>query len=199
MIAADVLAGSLVACSGGAEAEPTSAPNAAPTATYVSSQDVDYMSAYPEFTYKQATFRDQSLELYADGTYRLIAVDTMYSGHLTFPDEGEYDAVPRGSTNTTYYGTAEVSEDDGLSTVKLAAPTRAVTVSTFSSGSDPAGLLDTSAWTDEMGTRAAASLRQEGTLAAEDYLDAISFGDTEVLVDLALLQFDFIQPPTASN
>lgn len=204
LVAALALMGGLAACGSDkpaakASEKPAVQASAVPTATYVSTQNVQFMSSFPQYTYKQATFQDQILETYKDGTYRLTSVDSMFSGSLTFPDEGKYEAVPRGSVTTTLYGKAKVADSDGLATIDLDAPTRAISVSSFSAGGDPAGYLDTSAWTDSMGSAAAKAARKDGSISAKDYLASVSFGKIQVVADSDAHTFDFIKSASESK
>ena len=80
---------------------------AAMTGRYISTQNIAFVSAYPQYTFKMATFGIQTLELYDDGTYRLIATENSFSGGLIFADDGTYEAI----------------SDSGLLMVTLSAPT----------------------------------------------------------------------------
>lgn len=155
---------------------------------YTSTQNVTFFSAYPQYTFKQATFSVQTLETYADGTYCLTAVDSNFSGTLTFADDGNHEEVPRGVNSTKYFGTFTSAEESGLLTVTLAAPTSVAVASNYSVGDAVLGYLNTAAWTDEMGTLAGG---ENGTISGEDYLKSVAFGETSIIIDTATDTFDY--------
>ncbi len=180
-MAVTLLAG-LAACGGNAPAEKTL------NGYYTSTQNVSFFSAYPQYTYKQATFSVQTLETYSDGTYCLTAVDSNFSGTLTFADDGNHEEVPRGVNSTKYYGTFTSKEESGLLTVTLSAPTSVAVASNFSVGEAVLGYLNTAAWTDEMGTVAGG---ENGAISAEDYLASVAFGEVSIIIDTATDTFDY--------
>jgi len=136
---------------------------------YVSTQNINFMSAYPQYTFKMATFGLQYLELNEDGSYRLIDVENSFSGDLEFLDDGTYNTVPRGGEIRIYTGTYESVSDSGLLLVTLSAPEAVELVSNFSVGQDAGEELD-----------AAALLEKYG------------FEETEIMIDEATNVFDFI-------
>lgn len=163
---------------------------------YTSNANVDFFSAFPNYTYKQATFGIQVLETYSDGTYRLTQNNTMFSGGLLFNDDGTSDAIPRGANITQYLGTFTSNESDGLLTVTLSVPTAVVMNSSYSTGTAPIGYVNTTAWTDTMG---AAVGGDNGAMSAKDYLASVAYGETSVVVDTASALFDYapLAPATA--
>ncbi len=155
---------------------------------YTSTQNVSFFSAYPEYTFKQATFSVQTLETYADGTYCLTSVDSNFSGSLTFADDGNHDEVPRGVNSTKYFGAYTSDEESGLLTVTLSAPTSVAVASNYSVGEAVLGYLNTADWTDEMGTVAGG---ENGVMSAEDYLASVTFDEITVIIDTATDTFDY--------
>ena len=155
---------------------------------YTSTQNVSFFSAYPAYTFKQATFSVQTLETYADGTYCLTSIDSNFSGTLTFADDGNHEEVPRGVNSTKYFGAFTSSEESGLLTVTLSAPTSVAVASNYSVGEAVLGYLNTAAWTDEMGTLAGG---ENGAMSAEDYLASVAFGQVSVIIDTAPDTFDY--------
>ena len=134
---------------------------------YVSTQNVDFMSAYPEYTFKMATFGIEYLDLLEDGTYVLTDAENSFSGALTFADDGTYEVVPRGCDIRTFTGTYEAISDSGLLMVTLSAPTAVEVIS-----SNSVFEMDT--------TDTAALLEQYG------------FEETMVMVDEATGVFDYV-------
>lgn len=165
------------------------------TGYYTSDANVGFFSAYPEYTYKQATFGIQVLETYSDGTYRLTQNDTLFSGGLLFNDDGTFDATPRGAGITQYQGAFTSTESDGLLTVKLAAPTAIVANSSVSAGAEAIGYVNTAAWTDKMGTAVGG---ENGSMTAADYLASAAYGETTLVIDTASSLFDYA-PLTPAN
>ena len=145
--------------------------DAAMTGRYISTQNVAFMSAFPQYTFKMATFGIQTLELYDDGTYRLIDTENSFSGSLTFADDGTYEVVPRGGDVYVYTGTYDAISDSGLLMVTLSAPT---------------GLEVASSNSIE-----AKSATAEGT-ELETLLAKFGFADTDIMIDEATGVFDFI-------
>lgn len=92
-----------------------------------SSGSYDFMSAYPAYTFKQVTGKLVQVELHEDKTYTYTAMGKSLSGDLVFDPEntGDSEAVAndRGATYAVYGGTYELSEEEGLETIVLAAPT----------------------------------------------------------------------------
>ena len=138
---------------------------------YISTQNVAFMSAYPEYTFKMATFGIQYLELNEDNTYRLIDTENSFSGSLTFADDGTYEVVPRGGDVRVYTGTYDGIADSGLLMVTLSAPTALEVVSSNS-------------------IAAMTSDGQEATM--ESLLAQFGFADTEIMIDEATGVFDYI-------
>lgn len=155
---------------------------------YTSTQNVSFFSAYPAYTFKQATFSVQTLETYADGTYCLTSVDSNFSGTLTFADDGNHEEVPRGVNSTKYFGTFTSKEESGLLTVTLSAPTSVAVASNYSVGEAVLGYLNTAAWTDDMGAVAGG---ENGAMSAEDYLASVAFSEISVIIDTATDTFDY--------
>ncbi|AIQ31387.1 MULTISPECIES: hypothetical protein [Paenibacillus] len=158
------------------------------TGYYASGTNVEFMSAYPEHTFKQATFGVQNIETFADNTYCLTSTETFYSGALEFADDGKYDVVPRGANITKYYGTLTSTDEGGLITLELSKPTAVIANSSYSAGANPIGYVNTKAWTDEMGT----AVGGEGpALTAEEYLETVAFPEASIIVDGAKASFDY--------
>ena len=143
---------------------------------YVSTQNVTFMSAYPQYTFKMATFGIQYLELVDETTYRLIAVENSFSGALLFSDDGTYDVVPRGGDVRIYTGTYEAFSDSGLLFCTLHAPETLTVTSTNSI--------------------AAASASFTGEAAAEPTMEELlaqyGFEDVELMIDEETGVFDYI-------
>ena len=157
---------------------------------YQSTQNVDFLSAYPEYTFKQATFGTESIEVYSDGTYCLTNTTSSFSGDLLFNDDGTHSEVPRGDGSMRFYGTYEKTEDSGLLTLKLSAPTSVVVGSIYSVGDTEAlGYLNTQAWTDEMGSRVGG---ESGSMTAEEYLESVSYPEMDVIIDTSTGSFDYV-------
>lgn len=182
MAMAVVMLAGLAACGGNASANKTL------NGYYTSTQNVSFFSAYPQYTYKQATFSVQTLETYSDGTYCLTAVDSNFSGTLTFADDGSHEEVPRGVNSTKYFGTFTSAEESGLLTVTLSAPTSVAVASNFSVGEAVLGYLNTAAWTDEMGALVGG---ENGAMSAEDYLASVAFSEISIIIDTATDTFDY--------
>ncbi|MFA9376409.1 MAG: hypothetical protein ACERKZ_06610 [Lachnotalea sp.] len=155
---------------------------------YESTEDVGFMSAYPDYTYKQATFSVETIETYADNTYCLTNTSTTFSGTLAFNDDGTHDEVPRGSNVTKYYGTFTSQEEEGLNTLTLSAPTSIIANISFATSDTAIGYLNTNAWTDVMGTSVGTD---GGSLTAEEYLAANAFPEATVIVDTINSSFDY--------
>lgn len=139
------------------------------TGRYVSTQNVNFVSAYPQYTFKMATFGIQYLDLLEDGTYRLVDSESSFSGSLEFLDDGTYSVVPRGGEVRIYTGSYDSFSDSGLLFVTLSAPANVEVLSSFSVGQDSEEELD-----------AAAMLEKYG------------FEETEIMVDEATNVFDYI-------
>ena len=136
---------------------------AAMTGRYISTQNIAFVSAYPQYTFKMATFGIQTLELYD--------TENSFSGGLIFADDGTYEAIPRGGDVYVYTGTYEAISDSGLLMVTLSAPT---------------GLEVTSS--NSIETKSATA---EGT-DLETLLAKFGFADTDIMIDEATGVFDFI-------
>lgn len=159
------------------------------TGYYASTSNVAFRSAYPEHTFKQATFGVQNIETFSDNTYCLTDTETFYSGALEFNDNGKYDVVPRGANITKYYGTYTAADEGGLVTLVLSKPTAVISNSSYSAGANPVGYVNTNAWTDAMGT----AVGGDGpALSAEEYLESAAFPETTIIVDAAKTSFDYI-------
>lgn len=187
VICAMVLLIGLTACGSGGE---KAAGSSKMTGYYASTSNVAFMSAYPEHTFKQATFGVQNIETFADNTYILTKTDTFFSGALEFNDNGKYDVVPRGANITKYYGTLTEVDEEGLITLKLSKPTAVIMNSSYSAGANPIGYVNTKEWTDEMGK----AVGGEGpALSAEEYLNSVAFPETSIIVDAAKASFDYVE------
>ena len=138
------------------------------TGRYISNQNVDFFSSYPEYTFKMATFGIEVLELFDDGTYRLLDTESSFSGALAFEDDGTYDVVPRGGDVRVYTGTYDALSDSGLLMVTLSAPETLEISSTNS----------ISAMTTEEGTE-------------EDPMEKYGFEETDIMIDEATGEFDY--------
>lgn len=166
----------------------SSAGNTDMTGYYTSNQNVNFMSAYPDYTFKQATFGIQTLEVYSDGTYCLTDTESSFSGTLTFADDGTHEEVPRGASSTKYYGTYTQTDESGLLSVTLSAPTSVAVASNYSVGDTAMGYIDTKSWTDEMGTIVGG---EEGVMTADEYLTSVAFDETVLIVDSTTDSFDY--------
>ena len=176
-------AGALAACSGG---------SADLNALY-SSGTFTFMSAYPNFTFKQVTTSVQTIKTFDDNTYELTVTSKMISGDLAFDpaDTGDMDVSgtnDRGQTVEIYYGTFTSSEEEGLLTLTLSSPTEIVK---FSGGNTVGGTsyISTLAWTDAMGQAAAGE--GNAALTEEQYIAANAFAQTSIVVDTATYSFTY--------
>ncbi|WP_091228202.1 hypothetical protein [Fontibacillus panacisegetis] len=159
------------------------------TGYYASTTNVGFVSAYPEHTFKQATFGVQNIETFADNTYVLTSTETYFSGALDFNDNGKYDVVPRGANIMKYYGTFTSTDEEGLTTLELSKPTAVIMNSSYSAGANPIGYVNTKEWTEEMGT----AVGGEGpALSAEEYLESVAYPETSIVVDAAKFSFDYV-------
>lgn len=178
----------VVACGNGADSK-NSDGGGDSTGYYASTTNVKFTSAYPEHTFKQATFGVQTLETFSDNTYCLTDTETFFSGELEFNDNGKYDVVPRGANIVKYYGSVVSADEEGLITLELSKPTAVITHSSYSAGSNPIGYLNTHEWTEQMGQAVAG----EGpALSADEYLESKAFSDTTVIIDSAQASFDYV-------
>lgn len=186
VICAMVMMIGLTACGSGGE---KAAVVSKTTGYYASTSNVAFMSAYPEHTFKQATFGVQNIETFADNTYVLTKTETFFSGALEFNDNGKYDVVPRGANIMKFYGTFTGVDEEGLITLELSKPTAVITHSSYSAGANPIGYLNTKEWTDEMGT----AVGGEGpALSAVEYLESVAFPETSIIVDASKASFDYV-------
>lgn len=186
-ILAMVMAFGLAACGNGKEEA-----NGKLSGFYSSASNVAFMSAYPEHTFKQATFGLQNLETFSDNTYVLTDTATFYSGALEFNDNGKYDVVPRGANFNQYYGTYTATDEGGLITVVLSKPTAVISNTSYSAGANPVGYVNTNDWTDAMGK----AVGGEGAaMSAEEYLESVAYPETTIIVDSAKSSFDYIVFP----
>ena len=157
---------------------------------YLSTQNVGFMSAFPESTFKQASFGTQTLELIGEETYKLTSTISHHSGELEFSDDGNHSQVPRGADVMVYYGSYTATDQDGLITIDLDKPEDIVANLSHSAGDMSIGYLNTTAWTDEMGEAAGG---EEGSLSADEFLENEAFEPTTVIVDEGTASFDYIQ------
>ena len=163
---------------------------------YASNENVAFMSAYPAYTYKQATFSVQTIEIYTDNTYCLTNTSTMFSGALTFSDSGEHTEVPRGSDITKYYGTFTSKDEEGLKTITMSTATSVVANLSFGTSKAGIGYVNTKEWTEAMGT---ATGTAGATLTAEQYLAKVALPETSVIVDTTNSLFQYIAPTAAAK
>lgn len=175
----------LGACSSGGDSNSTS-----PGEIYLSTQNVEFLSAYPEYTFKQASFGTQTLELIDEETYKLTSTKSHHSGDLEFSDDGNYSQVPRGADVMVYYGSYTATDADGLLTIDLEKPEDIVANISHSAGDMPIGYLNTTAWTDEMGEAAGG---EGGSISADEFLEREAFEAMTVIVDEETASFDYIQ------
>ena len=178
----------LGACSSSNESDSIS-----PEELYLSTQNVEFLSAYPEHTFKQAAFGVQTLELIGEDKYELTSTVTYYSGALEFNDNGTHDEVPRGTDVMVYYGSYAANEEDGLLTIDLEKPETIVSNISLSAGSAEVGYVNTNKWTDDMG---AAVGGDSGSISAADYLEKEAFDAMTVIVETDTASFDYIQLKT---
>lgn len=175
----------LGACGSNNDSDTTS-----PKELYLSTQNVEFLSAYPEFTFKQASFGTQTLELIGEETYKLTSTISHHSGDLEFNDDGNHSQVPRGADVMVYYGSYTATDQDGLLTIDLDKPEDIVANLSQSAGDMPIGYLNTTAWTDEMGEAVGG---EEGSLSVDEFLENEAFEPTTVIVDEETASFDYIQ------
>lgn len=175
----------LGACSSGGNSNSTSLGE-----IYLSTQDVRFMSAFPEFTFKQASFGTQTLELVGEETYKLTSTVSHHSGELEFSDDGNLSQVPRGAEVMVYYGSYTETDQDGLITIDLNKPEDIVANLSHSAGAMPIGYLNTAEWTDEMSEAAGGD---EGPISADEFLEREAFEPITVIIDEGTASFDYIQ------
>lgn len=157
---------------------------------YQSTQNLGFMSAYPQYTFKQATFGLETIEVYSDDTFVLTNVETNYSGTLTFPDEGEYEAIPRGANAVKYYGSLTSADEEGLLTLSLEQPTSIIANYNYATNEQAVGYVNTDTWTDEMG---AAVGGEAGSLSADDFLTQTAYPEgTSLIVDTTTNVFEYV-------
>ncbi len=160
------------------------------TATYGSSSHT-FMSAYPQYTFKQLTTIVQTINVYDDGTYMLVQNSRSLSGSLSFDPSNSGDtnisASDRGYETKIFYGTYTSAEEEGMITLTISAPTGAVYVS--SGGTMGGGYYTTYAWTDEM---SAAAGGEDGAMTAEQYLESVSYGEKSIIVDTSTMSFTYV-------
>lgn len=192
-----VVALSAVACGQGSKEEAKGSTEAAKSSTektvngfYGSTQDVGFVSMYPNYTFKQATFGVETIETYEDGTYCLTWTSSNYSGALSYNDDGTHEEVPRGADTFKYYGTYKSEESDGLLTLTLSAPESLTAARLYTTTDTAAGYINTEAWTDDMG--AAVAGEDGASMTAEEYLASVSYDETTVIVDTMTDSFDYI-------
>lgn len=154
------------------------------------SSSYTFMTAFPNYTFKQLTTNVQNINVYDDNTYMLMVTTKSLSGDLKFDPSNSGDQVAsandRGCTITHYYGAYEKTEEDGMITLKLKKPTRVVYTATASATASAAVYYDTANWTDAM------SGEGESAKTAEQYLASMAFADTECVVNGATFGFDYI-------
>ena len=176
--------GVLAGCSGG---------DAATLDAVYNSGTFTFMSAYPNFTFKQLTTSVQSLKTYSDGTYELTVTSKNLSGELAFDPSDSGDTSTSGTNDRgqlvdIYYGTFTSTEEEGFLTVTLSSPTEIVKSAT---GNVSTGTYyyNTLAWTDAMGQAAAG----EGNpaLTEEEYIAANAFVETSIMIDIANNSFTY--------
>ena len=170
------------------------APNL--TGTYNSST-YTFMTAYPGYTFKQLTTVVQNLNTSDDNTYMFTVTSKSLSGDLAFdPANNGTQATDgvndRGQSVDIYYGTYTSTEEDGLLTVKLSAPTGYVTSASVNASGTGGGFFNTMNWTDDMKEASKDDTHTEG-LTAEEYLATKTFKETEIVIDLKTYGFTFVQ------
>jgi hypothetical protein len=180
----------MAACGNGGGDNPA-AKQAKLSGSYNSESHIDFFTAYPGYTYRQATFTVQNLETYDDGTYILTVVAPTFSGGLTFDPLGtgdtHYSATDRGNLAAKYYGTFTSSDEGGLLLTVLAKPTR-VTYN-YRGTSTTAYFADTANWTEAMGIAVVAEGATPAT--ASEYLAKMAFAEVTLLIDPVLLNFEY--------
>lgn len=157
---------------------------------YLSNQNMEFMSAYPQYTFKQASFGFQTLRLVNGTQYELTSFVDNYSGALQFGDDGESSADKRGTNVIIYTGKYTSSDQDGLLTVELEKPENIAANSSYNAGDAPMGYVNTAEWTDEMG---AAAGGKDGAISVEDYLAKYAFESQTVIVDGNNASFEYLQ------
>jgi hypothetical protein len=154
---------------------------------------VNFFSAYPTYSYKQATFSMENLQVFSDNTYVLTVTGSDWSGSLSFPDQGDYQATPRGTSQTSYYGTYTVTKADNLSTFVLSVPTRIVANVQSNTQGAVGYFIDTAAWTDDMST---ASSQDDSAGYMSNYAFA---SPLTIIVDTSLASFDWTDIVTPAS
>lgn len=154
-----------------------------------------FMTAYPGYTFKQLTTSVQTLNTYSDNTYMITVVAKSLSGDLAFDPSNDGTSSTegvndRGQSVKIYFGTYTASEENGLLTVSLSAPTSYVN-SRSASATASAAFFNTAAWTDAMKEATKDDDHAEGMTGAE-FLEANTFAAVNVVVDLSTYGFDYV-------
>lgn len=159
-----------------------------------SSGRLSFVSTYPASTFKILTYRVQGINLYDDDTYMLSESTQSYSGGLNFDptnsgDNDTSDSSDRGSTVAYYYGTYTSSEEEGLLSVTIEAPTHIV-YSRTSSITWSAGFFDSANWTNEMGIALGS---EEEPMTSEGFLEAYGYEQKSFTIDMTNCKFTYLE------
>lgn len=182
---------SLAACGGGSSAKTTG--------IFLSPSKLSYQNMRPQYNYYLTTFTQQEITLLDDNTYCLVVSSSTFSALELAESTNDAKGNERTNSITKYYGTytSKVNElDEDLTDVTLSAPTRVV------KSYDQNYWLDTANWNDTMGkavtpaeidpnTGAAIPNPDAVPWTAEQYLESVTFPETQVQVNTKTSSFDF--------
>ena len=158
-----------------------------------STGSLKFQSQYPAFTVKFLSVRVQGVSLYDDNTYVFTESMQILNGSLSFDPSNTGDAdisdtSLNGSSNAYYYGEYTSTEEEGILTVTMKAPTRIV-LSRTDSYLAKAGFFDTANWTETMGTLAGS---EEEPATAEKFLADNGYEETTFTIDETTYSFNYI-------
>ena len=91
----------------------------------------------------------ETITVFDDGTY-CLAVTTTIITNMKAITEGNDEVINRGTTIVSYFGAFTLTEDSGLTMLKLSKPTRLTIANSGSllTGGFPVGYFDTDSWSD---------------------------------------------------
>ena len=146
-----------------------------------------FMSAYPNFTFKQVTTSTQTLNVYDDNSYELIVTSKNLSGDLSFDASNSGDTSTSGTNDRGQTVTFTSTEEEGMLSVVISKPTKVVYSGTGNLTMG-AGYYNTANWTDKMSE----SYQVDGANGtAEQYLASVAFEQTTIVVDLNSYGFNY--------
>lgn len=169
------------------------------TGVYLSPSQLSYQNMRPQYNYYLTTFTQQEITLMDDNTYCLIVSSSTFSALELAESTNDAKGNERTNSITKYYGTytSKVNDlDEDLTDVTLSAPTRVV------KSYDQSYWLDTDNWNDTMGkavtpadidpnTGAAIPNPDAVPWTAQEFLDSVTFPETQVQVNTKTASFDF--------